>query len=62
MANNIPSELVYELSTKTIILQAATRKLKATETPESEPFLKQLQHALDDSMTLLRRLQVEINT
>lgn len=61
MANNIPSELVYELSTKTMILQAATRKLKNTANEESTSWIKQLEHTLDDSMHLLRRLQIEVN-
>lgn len=61
MANNIPSDLVYELSTKTMILQAATRKLKKTANEESTSWIKTLEHTLDDSINLLRRLQLEVN-
>lgn len=59
MQNKKSSELISELATKTIILHAASRKLK--ENRDDKSWFNVLDEAIEDMIKIQRRLQLEVN-
>jgi hypothetical protein len=54
-------ELVSQLTTKATASLAAIRKLSARIAKE-DPDIKTLNHMMDDTISILRNLQLEVNT
>lgn len=59
MQNKKSSALIAELATKTIILHAASRKLREKTTDKS--WLSLLDETIEDMIKIQHRLQLEVN-
>jgi hypothetical protein len=54
-------DLVSELATKTTALHATVKKLEGKTADKNEPHFVFLQSIVDDSIDLLRKLQLQVN-
>lgn len=54
-------ELVSQLTTKATVAHAALRKLNS-KVDKDDPDMARLRHMLEDSISILRNLQLEVNT